>query len=172
MRLQRLAHLSAAPLLVLGLAACAGTTAPPPVGDAAPTTEPTAAEATSASPVVATTVPGASGQPAESGTQAVGTYTAALPAADAEARKITVALAPDGTAALSTEFIGKGTFVEKGTWTQDGITVTVVFTEQDGQTLAAPETFVFELQGGNLANTSWDQAAYGDGGLGTLLKQP
>jgi hypothetical protein len=169
MSLHRLARLCAAPIMILGLAACAGTAVSPPAGDAAATTAPAGAES---SPAAATDLPASGAAPAESGTQAAGTYTAALLAADAEARKITVALAPDGTAALSTEFVGKGTFVEKGTWTQDGLTVNVVFTEQDGQTLAAPETFVFELQGGNLANTAWDQAAYGEGGLGTLLKQP
>jgi uncharacterized lipoprotein NlpE involved in copper resistance len=108
----------------------------------------------------------------ESGTQAAGTYTAALPAADAAARKVTIALAPDGTAQMSTETIGKGTSAESGTWRQDGVTVAVTLDQADGAALPTPAMLLFELTGGNLRNTDWDHAVYGDDGLGTLLRQP
>jgi hypothetical protein len=186
-----LGRLAAPAVLCLGLAACAPAAAP--AGDAVPGAgEPSGAAGTTAmtdttgtGATTAMTATGATGASGASGTTAMtdtvgsssaagaaGTYAGGLPAADAEARLITLVLLADGTATLSTEYVGKGTFLQTGTWQQAGTNVSTTFTTQDGNTLANPETFEWELVDGNLANRGWDRTAYGDDGFGVLLRQP
>ena len=164
---KRLAVLGAAPLLMLAAAAC-GSGAPV----AAPTVPPTAGDVTGQPPgAIATTATTevTGGQAAV----AAGTYTAALPAADAAARKIALTLAPDGTATLATAFVGKGgAMTETGTWLQHEGMVNVALTHRDGTPTAARTEFVFDLKNGNLVSSDWDRTLYGETGLGTLLKQP
>jgi predicted small lipoprotein YifL len=98
-----------------------------------------------------------------------GTYKAQLPAADAAGRNLTLVLNADKSATLTTEYIGKGTIVQKGTWSSSGSSVTVTLTEQDGRPVKVEITF--ELKGDELVATQWDQNLYGSVGPGTYKKQ-
>lgn len=112
-------------------------------------------------PPAATDVPVAPVQP---NTKLVGSYSGILPAADAAGRIVTLELALDGTATMTTQFIGKGDpVVERGTWVVDGDNAVVIFTQANGQ----PEDnrITWTLQGANLVTTEYDQAQYGSAGL-------
>jgi hypothetical protein len=124
-----------------------------------------------ATAAAARSMPGAVTPPALGG-PAAGSYAAALPAADAGVRLLTLVLAEDATATLTTVVLGQGTVLESGKWSQEGDSVTVTLTESDGVVAADPTTFEFALEDGNLVNKVWSQELYGEMGLGTLLRQP
>lgn len=110
---------------------------------------------------VATEVPAA---PVETNSKLVGTYSGILPAADAIGRIVTLDLAVDGNARMTTQFIGKGEpIVETGTWTADGDNAAVVFTTSNGQ--PQDNRITWTLQGNKLVTTEYDQAQYGSAGL-------
>lgn len=178
------------PVLVAIVAACGGTTPNlatpqrPPLS--VPTTAPTSVQAPTAGLVTATPEPlnapavtqapqGQATAPAPAETEIpaapvlptsrlFGTYSGILPAADAVGRVVTLELAIDGSATMTTQFIGKGNpIVESGTWVQDGDKAVVTFTQVDGQ----PEDnrITWTLQAANLATTEYDQGQYGTAGL-------
>jgi hypothetical protein len=103
------------------------------------------------------------------GVSFAGTYKAQLPAADAAGRNLTLVLNADKSATLTTEYIGKGTIVQKGTWSSSDPAVTVTLTEQDGRQIK--DEFSFELKGDELVATQWDKNLYGSVGPGTYKKQ-
>jgi len=103
------------------------------------------------------------------GVSFVGTYKAQLPAADASGRNLTLVLNADKSATLTTEYIGKNTVVQKGTWSSSGAAVTVTLTELDGRAVKVEMTF--ELKGDELVATQWDKNLYGSVGPGTYKKQ-
>src|SRR5262249_51208559 len=136
-----------------------------PAATAAP--QPTAAIIT-APP--ATSVPSAPGgtetpaPPVPDNSKLVGSYAAILPAADAVGRIVTLDLGIDGSATMTTQFIGKGTpSTESGTWTADDNNAVVAFTQVDGK----PEDnrITWTLKGNNLATTAYDKNQYGSAGL-------
>lgn len=170
-------------VMVVALAACGGggatlaTPARPPLS--IPTAVPTSALVTAtAEPATgaATATPGA--QAAETATAAtevpvapvapnsklVGAYSGILPAADAPGRVVTLDLALDGTATMTTQFIGKGTpNIESGTWVGTGDTAAVTFTQIDGQ--SEDNRITWKLEGNALGTTEYDRGQYGSAGL-------
>ena len=89
-----------------------------------------------------------------------------LPAADAPGRTITLNLKPDGSAELTTTYLGKGTFVEKGTWKDNGDgTLTVTLTERDGQKNSKPVVMKFQKDGASLKLVDYDKSVWGSEGL-------
>lgn len=170
-------------IVIISLAACGGsgptlaTPARPPLS--IPTAVPTSALVTAtpepanvaptASPVAQAqeTVPAATEVPVAPvvpNSKLVGTYSGVLPAADSAARIVTLDLALDGTATMTTQFIGKSTpSIESGTWVGTNDTADATFTQIDGQ----PEDnrISWKLQGNGLVTTAYDKAQYGTAGL-------
>lgn len=102
--------------------------------------------------------------PVASDSQLVGSYSGILPAADAIGRVVTLELAIDGSATMTTQFIGKdGVFVESGTWVGEGDTAAVTFTQRDGQ--PQDNRITWTLQGSTLVSSEYDQSQYGSAGL-------
>ena len=94
------------------------------------------------------------------------TYVAVLPAADAAGRTITLNLKPDGSAQFTTTYLGKGTFVEKGAWKDNGDgSLTVTLTEQDGQKNSKPVVMKFQKDGTRLKLVDYDKNVWGSEGL-------
>lgn len=87
-----------------------------------------------------------------------GIYTTVGPAADASALVETLTLADDGGAQYSLDYVGKAKIDAKGTWKQDGDTVTVTLTEQAGKPVQ--QTMAFTVKNGNLVATAAPNATY------------
>lgn len=83
-----------------------------------------------------------------------GTYKATLPAADASALEMTLALNADKTCTLSSLYVGKSDkpSVDKGQWSSSGNSITIDMTPADGE---APYQITFELKDGELVPTKW-----------------
>jgi hypothetical protein len=93
-----------------------------------------------------------------------GSYQATGPAADASSLTRRLELATDGAARLTTTYEGKaGSFVEQGTWSASGATVKVALTDNNGR--AEQNSITFELRGGTLVATTYNQTLYGASGL-------
>lgn len=93
-----------------------------------------------------------------------GVYLArSLPAADASARNITLILSQDGSAVMTTEYVGKGTIVQNGVWKQNGSNANIVWTEQDGKPINTQMNF--ELRGNDMVYVGPDANAFGSEGL-------
>lgn len=94
-----------------------------------------------------------------------GIYGATLPAADAPARVVTLRLAPDGTAVLTTAFAGRDTLpAERGRWS---VRDSLLSVRLAGERAA----LVYVVRGANLTPLSWDTTRYGGAGL-PLERQP
>ena len=106
-------------------------------------------------------------QPMITATQSLtNTYFAVLPAADAAGRTITLRLKPDGSSEFTTSYLGKGTFVEKGAWKDNGDgTLTVTLTEKDGQKNSKPVVMKFQKDGTRLKLVDYDKNIWGTEGL-------
>lgn len=92
------------------------------------------------------------------GHESVGIYTAVGPAADASALIETLTLGGDGQARYILNYVGKAEVPAKGTWSQDGTTVTVSLTEQAGK--PTQQTMTFNVQDGNLVSTTSPNTVY------------
>lgn len=92
------------------------------------------------------------------GREAAGIYTAVGPAADASALIETLALGGDGQARYILNYVGKAEIPAKGTWKQEGNTVTVSLYEQAGK--PAQQTMTFTVQDGNLVATNPPNTVY------------
>jgi hypothetical protein len=101
---------------------------------------------------------------------AVGQWTGELPAADAAARRFTLALGADYKAVLRTELADKGMMTEKGTWSADGRAITVMLVERDGKPTS---TFLaYDLLADQLVPAAgWDSTRWGAAGPPKLAKQ-
>ncbi|HZQ09232.1 MAG TPA: copper resistance protein NlpE N-terminal domain-containing protein [Anaerolineae bacterium] len=131
-----------------------------PATTAGATAVPQTAIASAAQPG-ATAIPAA---PVPAGSKLVGSYSGVLPAADAPGRIVSLELAIDGTATMTTQFIGKGApSTESGTWVANGNEAEVTFTQVDG----TPEDnrITWKLDGNQLTTTEYDTAQYGSAGL-------
>ena len=114
--------------------------------------------------------PSADSARARAANPAVGQWTGELPAADAAARRFTLVLDEDYSALLFTEFAGKGTTSEKGTWSADGPAVTILLTERDGK---PTNTFLgYDLNGRTMVPAAgWDSTLWGANGPPALQKK-
>lgn len=150
------------PLVVPTLVPTSGlVTATPEPANAAPTATAAPQGGATAVALASTPIPVA---PVEPNSKLVGSFSGILPAADAIGRVVTLDLAIDGTATMTTQFIGKGEqSIESGTWVADGDNAVVTFTQKDGQ----PEDnrITWTLQGHTLVTTAYDKAQYGEAGL-------
>lgn len=136
------------------------TATPEPVNALPTATEAPQGVATGVAPE-ATQVPVA---PVQTDSKLVGSYSGILPAADAVGRVVTLDLALDGTATMTTQFIGKGDLiVETGTWVGEGDNAQVTFNQNNGQ--PQDNRITWTLQGTNLVTTEYDQQQYGTAGL-------
>jgi putative lipoprotein len=77
-----------------------------------------------------------------------GVYRVTEPAADAPQLVEVLFLGPEGTAAMSSDYVDKLVRIDAGNWAQSGSQATVSFTIEDGNPLA--NTMVFDLQGDKL----------------------
>lgn len=157
-------------------AAVSETTAPTPAGVVTATAEPpTPAQAyvpseptsvamndvTPATPPEQTPLPVA---PVPMDSPFVGSYGGILPAADAIARVVTLDLGVDGSATMTTEYIGKGApIVENGTWTEANDLARVIFTVRDGK--PQDNRITWQLKDNQLTTVEYDAAQYGSAGL-------
>ncbi|MEW6281842.1 MAG: hypothetical protein AB1758_24765, partial [Candidatus Eremiobacterota bacterium] len=92
-----------------------------------------------------------------------GTYRGELPG-----RTLTLVLAPNRNAQLTTEKPGARASVQKGTWRSQGELVTVKLTTLNGK--PAVETLVFQLDENELIATRYNVKKYGEEGL--ILSRP
>lgn len=86
-----------------------------------------------------------------------------LPTADASGRNITLILSQDGSAVMTTEYIGKNTTVQKGIWKQSGNAANIVWTTQDDQPINTQMNF--EVRGNDMVYVGPDPNAFGSEGL-------
>ncbi|MBE2232179.1 MAG: copper resistance protein NlpE N-terminal domain-containing protein [Anaerolinea sp.] len=126
-------------LALLALAACSPSL-PLPEAPVPPAAEPQAVEAPAA--------------PAEAllPEQFVGIYAASLPAADSPGREVTVELAADGSAVVTSDYQNnQPPIVETGAWSGDASgAASVALTAQDGQPYFEPNVFTLALDGEEL----------------------
>lgn len=102
-----------------------------------------------------------------------GTYTTMLPSASSPGRDITLVLAPDGSAELSTDYLnGEAPIVETGAWVDngDGTATVTLIGRPDGRVYETPTVITFELVNGELVAVDYDVSLYGSEGL-RLTKQ-
>lgn len=100
---------------------------------------------------------------------AVGVYEARVPASTTPAKKIAVDLRHDGSATMSTEYVGKGRpTVDRARWNQKDDVVLVQVLEQDGKPAGHP--LIWTLVGERLIPRYWDFERYGSNGF-TLLRK-
>lgn len=92
------------------------------------------------------------------GRELAGIYTTVGPAADASALVETLVLGGDGQVRYTLDYIGKASIDAKGTWKQEGDTVTVSLYEQAGK--AVQQTMAFTVKDGNLVAKDPPNATY------------
>lgn len=92
------------------------------------------------------------------GRELAGIYTSVGPAADASALVETLVLGGDLQVRYVMNYIGKAEIDAKGTWKQDGNTVTVVLTEQAGK--PTDQTMTLTVDGTNLVSTTPPNTVY------------
>lgn len=98
------------------------------------------------------------------GSRMNGVYLAeGLLTADSTRRNLTLVLSQDGTAALMTEFVGRGTIIERGSWNGEQDRADIVWTELDGQAIYL--RMVFELRGNTMVYVGPDPHAFGAAGI-------
>lgn len=99
-----------------------------------------------------------------------GTYQGRAPAADAARRVFILRLAPDGTALLTTVYIGKHQATEHGSWSQTGKEVVLTFDPLGGNQPPRPITFHYHRQA--LHPIRWDLSEWGRAGPPVLYLHP
>jgi NlpE N-terminal domain len=91
-----------------------------------------------------------------------GTYQGHAPAADAARRVFTLNLAPDGTAILTTLYIGKNDATQHGRWTQNGSQILLTFDPMGPN--RPPHPITFRHRGHQLSPIHWDPSEWGRAG--------
>jgi hypothetical protein len=91
-----------------------------------------------------------------------GVYQGHAPAADAAKRVFTLNLGPDGTALLTTVFIGKGDATQRGRWTRSGSQVVITF-DAIGPN-RPPRPLTFRHRDHELSPVHWDPNEWGRNG--------
>jgi hypothetical protein len=105
---------------------------------------------------------------AGSGNDLSGIYQGHAPAADAARREFTLSLKTDGTAVLTTLFIGKGKVLEHGRWTLSGRQITLSF-DPIGPN-GPPRPITFRHHGRKLSPVTWDAGEWGSTGPPALYR--
>jgi hypothetical protein len=91
-----------------------------------------------------------------------GIYQGHAPAADAARRVFTLNLAADGTAILTTLYIGKNDATQHGRWTQNGSQILLTFDAMG--TNRPPHPITFRHRGHELSPIQWDPSEWGRAG--------
>jgi hypothetical protein len=91
-----------------------------------------------------------------------GMYEGQAPAADAAKRRFTLLLAADGTAALTTFYIGKNSTTERGYWTREGDELVLNFNPLGPHQPPSPIAFRYRRRA--LWPISWNQSEWGRAG--------
>jgi hypothetical protein len=99
-----------------------------------------------------------------------GIYQGHAPAADAARRVFTLNLAADGTAILTTLYIGKNDATQHGRWTQSGSQVLLTFDAMGPN--RPPHPITFRHRGQELSPLHWDPSEWGKAGPPVLHRSP
>jgi hypothetical protein len=91
-----------------------------------------------------------------------GVYQGHAPASDAAKRVYTLNLASDGTAMLTTQYIGKDNVTMHGRWTQSGRQIVLTFDSMGPN--GPPRPITFRLRGHELSPVHWDPNEWGRAG--------
>ena len=87
-----------------------------------------------------------------------------LPTASGEGRHVRLDLEADGSAVLTTEYIGRGeSFAEPGQWRPENERIVLELLDDEGEPSGDP--FVWRAEGHDLIPDEWDQDLYGSEGL-------
>jgi hypothetical protein len=97
-----------------------------------------------------------------------GIYQGHAPAADAARREFTLSLKADGTAVLTTLFIGKGKVSERGRWSLTGRQITLAF-DPIGPN-GPPRPITFRYRSRKLSPVTWDTGEWGSHGPPVLYR--
>ena len=89
-----------------------------------------------------------------------GTYRGRAPSKDAARRVYTLNLAADGTALLTTLYIGKDDTAQRGNWTQNGNQIVLTF----AGTNQPPRPITFRHRNHELKPLRWDASEWGRSG--------
>lgn len=82
---------------------------------------------------------------------------------DSTKRNLTLVLRQEGNALLVTEFVGRGTIVERGTWRDAYPRAEIILTDLDGQAIHL--RMIFELRGDEMVYVGPDPFAFGTAGI-------
>ncbi|HEV2273998.1 MAG TPA: copper resistance protein NlpE N-terminal domain-containing protein [Acidobacteriaceae bacterium] len=88
-----------------------------------------------------------------------GTYQGRAPAADAAMRRFILRMSADGTAALTTIYIGKHSATQSGRWQQNGSELLLTF-NPEGSNLP-PSPISYRVHGRALTPIHWNQSEWG-----------
>ncbi|MDZ7632829.1 MAG: hypothetical protein U5K74_16190 [Gemmatimonadaceae bacterium] len=91
-----------------------------------------------------------------------------LPAADAGGRIYRLEMLSGGTAEFTTEFVGKSTITERGTW--DGADSLVRIVVRGSATASRPTSLLLAIRGNALGLVQFDTTLWGPAGL-TLTRR-
>jgi hypothetical protein len=91
-----------------------------------------------------------------------GVYQGHAPASDAARRVYTLNLASDGTAMLTTQYIGKDNVTMHGRWTQSGRQIVLTFDSMGPN--GPPRPITFRHRGHELSPIHWDPSEWGRAG--------
>jgi NlpE N-terminal domain len=97
-----------------------------------------------------------------------GIYQGRAPAADAAQRVFTLNLAADGSAMLTTLFIGKDKVSERGRWVRSGGQIVLTFDPMGAN--RPPRPITFRRRGHKLSPISWDHSEWGSAGPPVLYR--
>jgi hypothetical protein len=88
---------------------------------------------------------------------------AQLPAAEASKRKITLQLAPDGNARMTTDYVDRGTGMDVGWWSVRNDTLAIQLATIDGKTSGTTSTWT--VQGTQLTPLVYNKEEWGPDGI-------
>ena len=97
-----------------------------------------------------------------------GVYQGHAPASDAARRVYTLNLAADGTAVLTTQYIGKDSVTMHGRWTQSGRQIVLTFDSMGPN--GPPRPITFRHRGHELSPVHWDPNEWGRAGPPVLRR--
>ena len=98
-----------------------------------------------------------------------GVYKHVQPAGEGLERIFTLELRGDSSCSLSREYVKKGKATERGIWTNQSSKVVVHLMPR--KTNHPPQVVEFKWRGRTLTSTKWDEALYGQEGLGTFIRE-
>lgn len=99
----------------------------------------------------------------------VGDYQGHAPAADAARRTFSLRLAADGTATLTTVYVGKGTVIQHARWKQEGKQLVLTFNAVGSNQPSAPIVFIYRRH--TLRPLQWNASEWGRAGPPVLTRR-